>query len=543
MKNLYLIIFSLFTSVFAFSQNVGINSTGAAPDASAMLDVSSTDKGLLIPRVALTATNSNAPIGAGIATSLLVYNTATAGTGATAVSPGYYYWNGTQWVSTSGRDWKITGNAGTTAGTHFLGTTDNVSLDFRTNNTIRARFLNTGQFLVNTTTQLSTEQMRVNGAGNFAIRADNNSASDVFWAQNNGAGDAVHGSAYGNGDALFGFAGGTGDGVYGYSASGTAVRGINDGSATGTFAGDFTQNTTGGTAVITDGGAVGATYLTNGAGIATNGYHGTFSYGKNANGTGVIGVGNNQANINTFPNGGGGSFTGNDNGVAGYSYTTSNGSYGVYGQYTGGVADGRGVYGWAYPLNNWGYGVYGYGGWYSVYANGDLGATGLKTFLIDHPADPENKMLRHYSIESNEVLNVYRGNVVLDANGEAEITLPDYFHLINTNFSYNLTPIGGPANLYILTEINEEGKFKVAGGNPNQKISWYVYAERNDPYLQQNPEKKEVVVEKTGERKGKYFMPELYGQPDSKGYDSKEGNAKKQQTQDKRTEEKVKQEK
>jgi hypothetical protein len=41
--------------------------------------------------------------------------------------------------------------------------------------------------------------------------------------------------------------------------------------------------------------------------------------------------------------------------------------------------------------------------------------------------------------------------------------------------------------------------------------------------MQQNPEKKQVVIEKEGERKGKYFMPELYNQPDSKGYDSKKG--------------------
>jgi len=542
MKKHILITILACSSLISYAQNVGINATGAAPNASAMLDISSTNKGLLIPRVALTAANSNAPIGATITTSLLVYNTATAGAGTNAVSPGYYYWDGTKWVSTGGSDWKITGNAGTTAGTHFLGTTDNISLDFRTNNTIRSRFLNTGQFLVNTTTQLSTEQMRVNGASNYAIRADNNSANDVIWVQNNGNGNGVHASTYGTGNALYGYAGSTGDGVFGYSASGTAIRGITNGTTT-TFGGVFTQNTTNGTAIIADGGAVGGTYLTNGQGIAANGYHGTFSYGKNAAGTGVIGVGNNQANIITFPSGGGGSFTGNSNGVAGYSYTSSSTSYAVYGQYSGGVADGRGVYGYSYPAANWGYGVYGYGGWYSVYANGDMGASGVKTFLIDHPADPENKMLRHYSIESNEVLNVYRGNVVLDANGEAEITLPDYFHLINTNFSYNLTPIGGPANLYVLTEINEEGRFKVAGGQPNQKISWYVYAERNDPYLQQNPDKKQVVVEKEGDRKGKYFMPELYGQPDSKGYDNKGGNANKQQTQEKKSEEKVKPEK
>jgi hypothetical protein len=541
MKKFILSFIIAFSSAFIYAQNVGINATGAAPNSSAMLDVSSTNKGLLIPRVALTAANSNAPIGATITTSLLVYNTATAGTGANAVSPGYYYWDGAKWVSTGGNDWKINGNAGTTAGTHFLGTTDNVGLDFRTNNTIRASFLNTGQFLVNTTTQLSTEQMRVNGAGNFAIRADNNSANDVIWAQNNGSGDAIHGSAYGNGDAIYGYAGGSGDGVYGYSTSGTGVRGDANGGTV--FGADFLNSNTSGTGAIATGGNVGGTYLVNPSGLAANGYFGVFAYGKNTAGTGVIGVGNNNANINTFPGGGGGSFTGNPNGVAGYAYTTASTTYGVYGEYDGGVADGRGVYGWAYPTANWGYGVYGYGGYYSVFANGDLGATGAKTFLIDHPADPENKMIKHFSIESNEVLNVYRGNVVLDDNGEAEVTLPDYFHLININFSYNLTPIGAPANLYILTEVNEEGKFKVAGGNPGQKISWYVYAERNDPYFQQNPEKKEVVIEKEGDRKGKYFMPELYGQPDSKGYDSKKSNAVKQDTKvsDKNT--KVKQEK
>ena len=89
------------------AQNVGINSTGAAPNTSAMLDVSSTNTGVLIPRVPLTQTTSNAPIGAGVATSLLVYNTATIND----VTPGYYYWDGGKWVRfqdvASSDDWTI----------------------------------------------------------------------------------------------------------------------------------------------------------------------------------------------------------------------------------------------------------------------------------------------------------------------------------------------------------------------------------------------------------------------------------------------------
>ncbi|MBV6485182.1 MAG: hypothetical protein KFKLKKLM_01735 [Flavobacteriales bacterium] len=129
-----------------FSQNIGINGTGAAPAASAGLDVDFTNKGVLIPRVALTATNAAGPIAAPT-TSLLVYNTATAGAGATAVTPGYYYWDGAAWVrfSTGGDDWKILGNANTTSGTNFLGTTNAQALDFRTNNTLRFRVANADQ--------------------------------------------------------------------------------------------------------------------------------------------------------------------------------------------------------------------------------------------------------------------------------------------------------------------------------------------------------------------------------------------------------------
>src|SRR5690349_9957428 len=80
------------------AQNIGINATGATPDASAMLDVAATNRGLLVPRVALTATNAAGPI-TSPTTSLLVYNTATAGTSPNNVVPGYYYWNGTAWVA------------------------------------------------------------------------------------------------------------------------------------------------------------------------------------------------------------------------------------------------------------------------------------------------------------------------------------------------------------------------------------------------------------------------------------------------------------
>jgi len=97
MKRIFTWIISLAICHFINAQNVGINSTGAAPDASAILDVASTSKGVLIPRVALTASNAAGPITSPL-TSLLVYNTATAGSSPNNVVPGYYYWNGAAWI-------------------------------------------------------------------------------------------------------------------------------------------------------------------------------------------------------------------------------------------------------------------------------------------------------------------------------------------------------------------------------------------------------------------------------------------------------------
>ena len=77
-------------------QNVGINSSGAAPHPSAAFDIASTAKGLLIPRVPLVSLNSSTPINSP-ATSLLVYNTANSGSFPNQVTPGYYYWETGGW--------------------------------------------------------------------------------------------------------------------------------------------------------------------------------------------------------------------------------------------------------------------------------------------------------------------------------------------------------------------------------------------------------------------------------------------------------------
>jgi hypothetical protein len=103
-----IILFIVTLGMVAHAQ-VAINTDGSEPDNSAMLDVKSIGKGLLIPRVALTGTLDVATI-ASPATSLLIYNTATAGTSPDNVTPGYYYWNGVAWTTLANSPWTVNGN-------------------------------------------------------------------------------------------------------------------------------------------------------------------------------------------------------------------------------------------------------------------------------------------------------------------------------------------------------------------------------------------------------------------------------------------------
>lgn len=74
---------------------MGINTT--SPASGALLDIFASDKGVLLPRVALTGTNDTSTITPGLTVGLMIYNTVTAGSSPNEVTPGFYYWNGLQW--------------------------------------------------------------------------------------------------------------------------------------------------------------------------------------------------------------------------------------------------------------------------------------------------------------------------------------------------------------------------------------------------------------------------------------------------------------
>lgn len=156
MKKILVISILLIAGKSLFSQNVGINTSGAVADPSSLLDVDATNKGILVPRVALTNITDAVTITTP-ATSLLVYNTATAGGVPNNVVPGYYYNSGTSgapvWArlaTGNGSAWQLLGNAGTVAATNFLGTTDAIDLVFRTNNTEKMRIQSGGNVLIGT---------------------------------------------------------------------------------------------------------------------------------------------------------------------------------------------------------------------------------------------------------------------------------------------------------------------------------------------------------------------------------------------------------
>jgi len=197
-------------------------------------------------------------------------------------------------------------------------------------------------------------------------------------------------------------------------------------------------------------------------------------------------------------------------------------NYGIYGSAEGDAGSSNyGVYGWAEGHIGSNYGIYGvaqgigganYAGFFlgDVHVNGTL-SKAAGSFKIDHPLDPENKYLSHSFVESPDMMNVYNGNTVLDADGEAIVELPEWFETLNRDFRYQLTCIGGFAPVYVAEEL-AGNRFSIAGGSPGLKVSWLLTGIRRDRFAEEH----RILVEedKPADERGKYLHPELYGQPE-----------------------------
>ena len=125
-KFIYLFVVLCF-STNLFSQSFAINTDGSIANTSALLDIKSTAKGILIPRLSKTEKNSIATPAIG----LLIFQNA-------PDSIGFQYYDGAKWLWILGSNnidtlaWKTNGNANATS--KFIGTTDNQPLRFKINN-------------------------------------------------------------------------------------------------------------------------------------------------------------------------------------------------------------------------------------------------------------------------------------------------------------------------------------------------------------------------------------------------------------------------
>jgi hypothetical protein len=416
---------------------------------------------------------------------------------------------------------------------------------------------------------VSTSTAGVDSAG---VRGINNGAGDSgngfgVWGSHASSGIGVYGSA----PIGAGVAGESdvGTGLYGFSSSGNGVYGDNGStgdkagvlgfhratSGTGAGVEGRTNSTSDGTTGVL--GVVNATSVGNdSAGVrGINNASGSGVYGTSSGGNGVSGYSTTGRGVYGSSTSGYGvsgdsvsvgvhGYSSSGTGVQGYSnYATGVKGEGSIGVYADGVtygvqADGNiAVYGVSLTYGGVAgvgpeYGTYGEGfngiygkangvagsraAWFegNVHVNGLITSSQTKNFRIDHPLDPENQYLQHAAIESSEVLNQYTGNVVLDANGEAEVVLPEWFSAVNTDVRYQLTPIGGFAPLYIASEV-QNSRFSIAGGTSGMKVSWLITAARWDAYMQANPF--QVEVPKPEDERGTYLYPEGYGQPESRG--------------------------
>jgi trimeric autotransporter adhesin len=124
MKKIVILLLAISNCSVAFAQNVGIGTL--VPDPSAQLDISTSSKGLLIPRMSSSAVGSIANPAKGLMVYDSVKNEMLVNMG-TPASP--------NWQSIGAKSaWNLTGNSGTDPSTQFIGTVDNLPLYFRVNN-------------------------------------------------------------------------------------------------------------------------------------------------------------------------------------------------------------------------------------------------------------------------------------------------------------------------------------------------------------------------------------------------------------------------
>ena len=506
-------------------RNVGIGTT--APSPSALLELNADSMGFLIPRVSLTSINDVATISSP-ATSLLVYNTNAAMTGGAV---GFWYFDGTMWKAFGNNNgWLLIGNAGTVAGTNFLGTTDATDFIIKTGGSAagfeRLRVLSDGHIIVNNTTPGVSDVYSVystgaagainsigttaiagySGVNGFGVVGENTGTGagvwgssttgtgvygisngiidDGVWGDNSNRGSGVRGQSMNDGTGVFGFNDSIGAGVYGYNTSnGIGVIAVNADTLAGagyamyslaryhTSFGLYAINSdTSGTAILGIGNNTNEKYLLAGSGGSFNGNHtGLFTIGENlTDGTGILAVGNGLATFGSLAGGAGIAATGNNIGVFGCAQTL--GSAADTGRAGGYFVDGN-------PASS-----YAYVGMFDGTANRKIVGNGTVNTIVKNT---NNDAVMLSAPESPENLFQDYGTGTL-SNGKAIINLdPDFSKNIEVDSKHPLRvfiQLEGDCNgVYVTNKTqNSFDVVELKGGNSNVAFSWSVTANRAD---------------------------------------------------------------
>lgn len=268
MKKIITAVITLYCSAFFFyyanAQNT-FPSTGAAgigttlPNASSLLEIKSTSKGLLIPRMTLAQRNAIVSPAAG----LLIYQTNN--------TQGFYYYSGSGWSAVTAKNfWSLTGNAGTNPSANFIGTTDAQPLAFRVNNK-RAGYIDYDSLIANSSFGNQSLVTNTSGNNNTAIgyrslfsntQGDRNTGLGAFSLYNNTTGYYNTGIGY---QALFNNTSSIGNTATGLWALYNTTNSI-DNTANGIQA--LYHNISGGNNTACGGGAL----ITNTTGFSNSGF-------------------------------------------------------------------------------------------------------------------------------------------------------------------------------------------------------------------------------------------------------------------------------
>jgi|21_taG_2_1085346.scaffolds.fasta_scaffold00016_105 hypothetical protein len=502
----------LILSFSTFAQ-VGIGNTNPNDDSLLEIgDATTTTKGLLLPRVNLVNTSNFAPMTAHVQ-GMVVFNKNTTGD----VTPGYYYNDGTQWVRLAtdapNNDWGRWGNAGTVAGTNFLGTTDDIALRIKTtsfdrfevtNGTTQANggrlraFTNgdaatpiyswndnvgTGMFqagadILGFSTN-TNERMRIMSNGQIIVNNTAPFAASVFSSFAGGTNNSIASSAV-NGYALYGQASGEDgngaavintdeDGVGLIAAGGGAGLAVLPGTGA-TITGDgiggasFAEDTAGTGFAGVGNGSITARTLTNGSGLAGAGDTGVYGYSTTAaNGTGLIGVGNNNTIVGVL---------GLGSGVAG-----TGSQFGVYGRSTSQTANE--IFGGVFTSEFSGLAFV--GGWNGLTRYKIMGNGTVSTIVKDVKDEP----IIMFAPEAPEILLQDYGVGKL-SNGTARIKIdPNLSKNIRVDDKHPLkvfVTLEGDCNgIYVTNKSANEFTVKeLQNGKSNVSFSWSIVATRAD---------------------------------------------------------------